>query len=58
MEELVCVKLAYDRMFHKKLEDDIKHKTTGHLQRIYRSLLMVGLSRVGAATLLVVVVKS
>jgi len=39
LENLVTVKLAYERIFDVSLEDDIKNKISGHLERIYRSLL-------------------
>jgi hypothetical protein len=41
VEQIVSMKIAYERIFDTGLEDDIADKTSGHLERIYRSLLCV-----------------
>lgn len=40
-EEILRIKMEYEHLYDKNLEEDIDNKTSGHLKRIFRSLLSV-----------------
>jgi hypothetical protein len=40
-EQLMRIKMEYEQLYDKSLEEDLGSRTSGHLKRIFRSLLSV-----------------